>query len=1077
MLMKRTTIIFLVIVGSVLFGSVNALAKNPSLEIQPQFRYLQDNDVRFERISVDAGLSQSTVTCILQDSQGFLWFGTRDGLNRYDGYEFQTFDHDPENPRSLSDNVVLSLFEDSRGIIWIGTEGGGLSVFDPANGEIVRYDSTSGESNDLSDDTVNAIYEDQLGVLWIGTENGMDKIDIDTEELRHAQNHLIDDEVILAIVEDQFGYFWIGTGSGLVQYDLDKNAYTRFRYDSIVNFSLSGNIVNALYVDQDGKLWIGTNNGLSNFNRESSDFTRFRNEPDEDRSLGDNGVNIIFEDANGVMWVGTEGGLDRIDRENNKFVHYVNDPGNPHSLSSNNVLSIYEDREGVLWIGTETGGVNKAGLGRGTFTLFQSQMGDCNSLSQDIVRAIYEDKGGSLWIGTSDGLDRIDRTTGEFSHYYQNTSDRFSLRDDVILSLYEDRAGTMWVGTLRGGLHEFDRDTEQFTAYQNNFRNPLSLSDNTVRAIFEDSQEVLWVGTNHGINRFDRRTGLFNSYIYFKDIGNNTIREIYEDRAGVLWVGTDIGLFYYERATNRFHPLDASATSKGLSANLVLSVHEDRSGTLWIGTFQGGLNRYDRETQTFTHYRKSKGLPSDIVYGILEDELGFLWLSTSRGLARFDPLTSKFTTFDVTSGLQNNEFSEGAYLKSASGEFYFGGIAGLTAFDPEGIKDNSFIPPIVLTALTQGGEAVLLNQPRNAISEITFSWPENFFEFEFAALSYQHPADNQFAYILEGFEDDWNTIGMKRFGRYTNLPGGTYTLRIIGSNNDGAWNEAGYSLKISIIPPFWETWWFLLILGVLLVGGILGGYRWRVKSVEARSRELENLVQMRTAELSRANQRLTSEISERQRIEGELAQRAVESAVEEERNRLARDLHDAVTQTLFSASLIAEVLPKLWSRNKTEGHRRLDELRELTRGALAEMRTLLLELRPAALIEAELGDLLRQLAESITGRARIPVSVECEGECDLPSEVKIALYRIAQEALNNVAKHAVSSQAEIQLHCHQDHVILSIRDNGPGFDLENLPPESLGLSIMKERAEDVGAELEIKSKFGQGTDVVVKWLS
>jgi len=408
---------------------------------------------------------------------------------------------------------------------------------------------------------------------------------------------------------------------------------------------------------------------------------------------------------------------------------------------------------------------------------------------------------------------------------------------------------------------------------------------------------------------------------------------------------------------------------------------------------------------------------------------------------------------------------------------YFGGIAGLTAFDPQSIKDNAYIPTVVLTSVSQGGEPLPLDRPVENTDEITLSWPKNFLEFEFAALSHQHPQDNQYAYILEGFEDEWNTIGTKRFGRYTNLPGGSYTLKIIGSNNDGLWNEQGTSIDVTIVPPFWETWWFSLILGAIIAGGILGGYRWRVMSVEARSRELEDLVRVRTAELSAANLRLVAEISEREKAEDRLAQRAAEAAVEEERNRLARDLHDAVTQTLFSASLIAEVLPRLWNRDKSEGQRRLTELRELTRGALAEMRTLLLELRPAALIEAELGDLLNQLAESITGRARVPVAVEQEGECDLPAEVKIALYRIAQEALNNVAKHAPSSRAEIHLRCQPDQMVLSIKDNGPGFDPDDLPPESMGLGIMKERAQAIGAELKIASQADQGTEVIVKWLA
>ncbi len=1064
--MKKLIIAVLIVLGFSLLLPAGSLASSVSLNQAPQFGYPQDNGIRFDRISVEAGLSQSTVTCILQDSMGYLWFGTRDGLNRYNGYEFSIFDHNPSNPHSLSDNVILSLYEDKDGLMWVGTERGGLNQYDPKTGEMTHYDL---------DDAIHAIFEDQSGTLWLGTDNGVTKLDRQTGDIVHAQNHLVDDELVLAILEDQSGEFWVGTNSGLVRYDPSDQSYTRFRNDPTNHLSLSGNVVNSLYEDSDGALWIGTDNGLSKLNRTTENFSRYRHNSNQAQSLGDNIVTVIVEDRQGILWVGTQGGLDQLDRESGIFTHYTNDPANPFSLSSENVLAVFEDREGVLWVGTENGGINKAGYGRGAFTQFQSRPGERNSLSHNIVRAIYQESDGSLWIGTADGLDHLDLSTGQYEHFEHDPNNMYGLRDDVILSVFGDREGRLWVGTLHGGLHEFDYQTGQFSVYQNSFRDPLTISDNTVRVIYEDREGQFWIGTNNGLNRFDHRTGLFNSYIYFKDIGSRAIRAITEDPQGVLWVGTDTGVYYYERTINRFQPIFSNDPYSGLNNSLILSLYADDDNNLWIGTFQNGLIKYHLNTHQPTYYRKTDGLPSDVVYGILGDDQGNMWISTSRGLARFDPQKEYFSTFDITDGLQNNEYSEGAYYRNAGGDMYFGGIAGLTAFDPRRIQDNTYIPTVVLTSLTQGGEPASIDQPPEALNEISFSWPKNFFEFEFAALSFQHAADNQYAYILEGFEDEWNQAGTKRFGRYTNLPGGKYTLRIIGSNNDGIWNEEGTSVEITIIPPFWETWWFILTLVVLLLGSVLGGYRWRVKSVEARSRELETLVQTRTAELSRAFERLQHETDERQRAEEKLAQKAVESAVEEERNRLARDLHDAVTQTLFSASLIAEVLPRLWMRDESEGRLRLDELRELTRGALAEMRTLLLELRPAALFETTLDDLLNQLAESITGRARIPVSVEQEGECDLPSDVKISLYRIAQEALNNVSKHAPESEVSIHLLCQPNQVVLSIRDSGPAFDPNDVMPECMGLGIMAERAEAVGAALCIESQVGQGTEVTVEW--
>ncbi len=345
-------------------------------------------------------------------------------------------------------------------------------------------------------------------------------------------------------------------------------------------------------------------------------------------------------------------------------------------------------------------------------------------------------------------------------------------------------------------------------------------------------------------------------------------------------------------------------------------------GTLWIGT-AGGLNKFDRQTETFRHYREKDGLPNDLVYGILEDEGGNLWLSTNHGLSKFNSQTETFKNFDVNDGLQSNEFNSFAYHKSNSGEMFFGGINVLNAFYPDRIQENNpYLPPVALTRLTQGSEDIDLGQTLNSVTEVTVNWPNNFFEFEFTALSFAHPEENQYAYLLEGLDDDWVDMGTRGYGRYTNLPGGTYTLRMIGSNNDGIWNEEGTLLKINVVPPFWETWWFRGAILLILVGGVIGGYRLRVRSVEARSRELEKLVEERTTELSRTNVLLVREIADRKHAEAKLAQRAADDAVVEERRRLARELHDSITQSLHGSTLLAEAgqrLAKAGDLERTRG--------------------------------------------------------------------------------------------------------------------------------------------------------------
>ena len=1216
----------------------------------------QTRTIRFERISLEEGLSQSTVGAILQDQQGFMWFGTEDGLNKYDGYEFTVYKRDPDDPMTLSNNYVRTIYEDRSGELWVGTRSG-LDRFDRATGTFTHYQHNPHDPQSLGGTWVYSIYEDHTGTLWVGTaDGGLDQLDRATNTFFHYLHdpddpRTLSDNTVHTIYEDRSGDLWIGTGGGLDRFDRTTGTFTHYQHDPSDPQSLSENKVRAIFEDRQGVLWIGTEGGgLNQLDRssqtsapgEQETFIHYQHSPDDPYSLSDNVVWAILEDRAGRLWVGTQNGLDQLvlseaeglDRRQNRFAHYRHDPNDPHSLSCDSVRSIYEDRSGVLWIGTLGGGLSKYNRTADQFTLYQrsptlpADVSDPHSLSDNIVWSIYEDRSGLLWIGTfGGGLNELDRNSDTWTVYQHDPADSTSLSSNDVRVIYEDRTGILWVGTNYGGLDRFDPHTGTFTHYQHDPHDPGSLSDNDVFAIYEDRLGRLWIGTwNGGLNRLDRATGTFVHYQHDADdpssLSDDCVRAIFEDRAGVLWVGTRGGINLWDGANNRFtHYKHDPDNPQSLSNDAVSSFCEDPTGVVWIGTYGGGLNRFDRATQTFTPYTEKDGLPNDVVYGILADAEGFLWLSTNKGLSKFDPRTETFRNYDVRDGLQSNEFNAGAYFHSYrrdshdSGEMFFGGIQGFNAFYPEQVKDNPHIPPIAITAFSKFNQTVRTDL--SADEHLQLSYQDNFISFEFAALDYTAPEKNQYAYKMEGFDEDWVTAGTRRYAGYTNLRGGDYVFRVKGSNNDGLWNEEGIAIHITVTPPVWERWWFRGIVLLALAGSVIGGYHLRVKSVEARSRELEKQVKERTHEIEwrtqelealyRADEelyrhlrldqvlqalvdiavyilqtdksslmvwnaqqerlvvqaahgfspetmaqmsfalgegvvgrvaasgepmvvgdtltdsRVARHITEPEEIRsfmhvpikiggqlfgvfnvsyaqprtfgdddqrlflalGQRAALAIESAqlyeqaqelaVVEERNRLARDLHDAVTQTLFSASLIAEVLPRLWKHNPDEGGRRLEELRQLTRGALAEMRTLLLELRPTALVEAQLGDLLHQLAEAITGRARVPVAVKVEGECSLPPEAKVALYRIAQEALNNVAKHAGASQATVSLRCHPEGVKLLIEDDGRGFDPSRISPEHLGLGIMRERAEAVGAALTIESEIGHGTEVMVVW--
>lgn len=722
-----------------------------------------------------------------------------------------------------------------------------------------------------------------------------------------------------------------------------------------------------------------------------------------------------------------------------------------------------------------------------------------------MILSVYQDRQGIMWIGTSSGgLNRLNRKSGKLTVYQYDPEDPASLNYGEVTAIFEDKAGTLWIGTT-GGLDRFNPQTETFES-EELFQGSL------VAAIAEDQHDNLWVGYWGGILRREPGASEFTDFPLDEEFpAPIRTQEMYVDRTGSLWISTqNAGLYRVDLPTEGgskhtvFHFPQDSSDPKSPGISPVMSFYEDKQDVLWMGSVNDGLLGFDRDAQAFSHYIPSTGI-AKYVGCIQGDAQDFLWMNTAIGLARFDPRSETFAYFDARDGLVVDQGS--SCYQNEQGEMFFGSLQGLNTFFPEQIRDNPNAPVVVITALNLRNQVLRTDLPPN--EQIKLSYQENYLSFDFAALDYTAPAKNQYTYKMEGLDMDWVEAGARRHADYPDLKPGTYTFRVKASNNSGVWNEQGAAVQITITPPFWQTWWFLGLLGVTLVGAVAGGIRLRLKGLEARSRDLERQVRERTNDLEQKTlelQQHTQEIERRrQELEALLLENArlyeqsQELAVLEERSRLARELHDAVTQTLFSASLVAEALPATWEKDPREGRGLLQELRGLSRGALAEMRTLLLELRPAALLETRLEDLLRQLGEAASGREGIPVSVQVEGLASslmppLPSDVHIALYRITQEALNNVVKHARAHQVTVRLCYTAEYqaatmpktggeqptevglsLLLSIRDDGRGFDPAHISHERLGLGIMQERAQAIGALLTIESQPGHGTQVSVLW--
>jgi signal transduction histidine kinase/ligand-binding sensor domain-containing protein len=1020
---------------------------------------------RFEHLTVEDGLSQSTVRAILQDNQGFIWFGTEDGLNRYDGENFLVFKADPTDPQSLPDSYITALAQDPDGGIWVGTRMGGLSYYDPNNGTFTTYSHDAGVPGSLDSPSINCLLIDQDGSLMAGTPYGLNMFEAETGTFRHIQQTRVQPfsgalNNILSIYRGSNGILWLGTSYGLVRYNLSDGWFHNYsELDIYAQTPLEWDIRH-IREDFQGNLWLVSNTGIARFNPTTGKVITYRHDVTDPTSLSDQYIYDLIIDTTGTIWVGTKNGLNRYETTTDDFIHFLRDPQNPYSLSSNVILSMYEDREGILWLGTFGAGVNKLDRSKAKFDLYQSNPNNPDSLSPFPIFGITESVDGSIWIATyGGGLDRLDLNTGKVSHYRNDPDNYDSLVYDYLWSVYEDRSGNLWVGS-EGGLDMLTRGTNIFTHYLPDSRNPKALGGAVIGQIYEDQAGEIWVATSGGLSRFYRDTGLFITYSPDPEnpdsFSSYQPTAIYESEDGDLWIGTyNRGLELFQRVENRFsHYRHNPQAPSSLAGDSVCAIYQDSKGVLWIATCSAGLDRMDDKSGIFTHYTQKDGLPSNVILGIVEDKNGLLWLSTNNGVSCFNPADGSFINYDISDGLQSDEFDKFAYARTRNGMVVLGGIDGLNIFRPENISVNRYIPPIVLTGFSQSGESISPLPSKNNRIKYEISWPKNYFEFEYAALSYSNPKGNQYSFKLEPFDKEWIEMGNRRFGRYTNLPGGDYSLKIRGSNNDGVWNEEGISIPIKVIPPLWSNVWVQLAAILLVIGLVFSGYRWRLRSIQSYNRELERQVLERTVEIER------------------LFEKTKELAVIEERNRLARDLHDSVKQKAFAAMAQLGTAQAILKKNPSSVRPHLEEAETLVSEVIEELTFLIQEMYPLILKEKGLISVLRSYIYEWQDRNSIQVNLEVYNERRIDIQIEQALFRIIQEALSNVARHSGARKVDINIHFTKGKISLDIHDDGRGF-IMSTRINGIGLQSMKERARMINGRLTITTAPSQGTSIVL----
>jgi signal transduction histidine kinase/ligand-binding sensor domain-containing protein len=1009
----------------------------------------QPADLKFDHIGLEHGLSQSTVYAVTQDAQGFIWFGTQDGLNRYDGYSIKIFKNDPSDSNSLSDNTIRCLLGDSNGDLWIGTLHGGLNKYVVSENKFYHFKHDKNDSSSIGENNITALFKDSNKNLWIGTQSrGLYKYSSGrfTRFLSDKNNSSsLSSNTVWSIKEDNNKNICIATGNGLsvLPSGISENSFPRFNNYYIDRENPARNNILSLSSGKDGNFFAGTAAGLYIFNINSKSFSGLMGNSKIPPPVSMGLIRSVYDDPSGNIWIAAhDAGLYKYEKSSGAYQLYA-----PFSLRI-----IYGDRSGILWMGTSADGVKIYDRRRNQFRHYYPNRDD---LKNNIVFTLLEDSDGELWTGVyNSGLFRYNKQRDVISSYKFNPDTRNGLNSNIILTLYQGRDNKIWIGTAGGGLNCLDKKTDRFTSYMNKPGDVNSISSNIISAIYEDKSGNLWIGNlEGGLDYFIRSENKFVHYFLDEKKSYLTsgkgIIAIYEGRRTGLWIGINNGgIYQYIPQENTFRSYRISPLTDTLTnTNTALCFYEDESGKVWMGTYGSGLCNYDPVNKTFRYYTTKDGLSNDVVYGILPDRSANLWLSTNNGISKFNPAAGSFKNYDMKDGLQSNEFNQGAYTAGHSGEFFFGGINGFSAFFPDEIIENQYIPPVYLSSFKIFDTMLPLPSPVQENTEIELSYSQNFFSFEFVALNYTLPERNMYAYKLEGFDSDWHRLSAsQRYGSYSNLDPGTYTLLIKGSNNDGVWNETGSSVKIIITPPFWMRWWFRLLIVLLFTGAVTAVIMQRVSSLH-----------------------------KRRKLQEEVSRRLIEKE-EKERKRIAGELHDSIGQEL----IVIKNRAQIGCSNEKEAAAQLQQISDIASSALQTVRNIAYNLRPYELDRIGLSKALKGMIRRISETTSIAFTADIDDiDKIFSAEEGIKIFRIVQEFLNNSLKHSCATEIIISIKRNQEDVFIRLYDNGKGFipgELSGLSSETggSGLPGILERIRILGGIHKMDSAPGKGTELTLR---
>ena len=1014
----------------------------------------QNQNYQFQNITVDQGLSQNTVECIYQDSKGYLWFGTEDGLDKYDGYSFKIFKNDPSDQNTISNNTINCIcpYDSAGNILLIGTNSG-LNKFYTGNGNVERLIPRQSRNVNLHLVDIYTIYKDRENNIWIGTGEGIRLFETSKDSLilplqKLPCLNLVEHSIINSILEDFSGNLWIGSENGLLRINKDRKNYRFYKNE----MTYQQGFARTIFEDSKRNLWFCKQGiGIKILKFGSDDFLPLKKLIENNQIIDDRIVPAIIQGSDGSIWLGSRiSGLYKLTyTEKNTFnvSNFRKVEGLKGSLSSDIILSLFKDHSGIIWAGTSGGGINKFVGNNLTYKLYRSSGTSVNSIIDNSVWSFFEEintKKDILWIGTNKGLSKLNRDSGKITNYPEHNM-KLNNRPFPIRGICKSDKNNLWLATIGGGLMKFDKVNSDYQSLINERFEKLFLKNYLAYCILRDQDDVVWVGTNsNGLMQYNLKTNIYSraklSPIDNDGLSNSWVMTICAGDSNYLWFGTwKKGLIKYNKKTGTYHRyLPEGQNVNSINSDIILSLYRSKNDILWIGTYGGGLNKLNLKTNKFSVYTESDGLSNNVIYGILEDDFGNLWMSTNKGISKFNPEKETFISYDVNDGLQGNEFNLGAAFKTGDGELFFGGDNGFNAFYPDE-SVNKIPPQIVFTSFTKNGTKTIYKETLNRIKDINLSYDENSFSIEFVALHYKEPLKNQYAFMLNGYDKRWIYPGKKRFASYSDLTPGSYNFEVKASNSDGVWTKEPAKLAIIISPPYWHKLWFLLASAALLLIGAFIYYRnkaYRILKLEKiKDEERENL-----------------------------------------RKKIAADFHDELGHRVTKISMMTKLLEKELETEDKLSNDYIDKIIENADGLFNEMREFIWELNPEKDSLCDLATQLKSFSEQLFDKTDIAFQLKgLKDEFEnvkLPMDWRQHLLRIFKEAMHNILKHAKDcNNVCLEIFFSENKLTIVLADDGKGFfDEKNTVGN--GIKNMHNRAEKINGKLRTDCNSGSGLKII-----